>query len=289
MAVQKVKNFISWVRKPKETWRETIIETVFVLIPAVFLIRTFIFGLYMVPTGSMETTLLVGERFFADKLTLWFKPIKRGEVISFNDPEFSYSANPVICLWQNYVWGPSNWTKRVIGIPGDHVVGKIEDGHPVVYINGQKLDEPYINRYPLLAVRTRGNSYRRSMVFQSFDPESPYNNQPFYNVQPADVVYPKQMRVPGTPLEEVTFFGKTCRDIFDVVLGPDQYWLMGDNRLGSHDSRFLGPVSGRLIHGRIIFCILSIDTDNTWLILDILNPIAFFNKVRWKRTFRVIH
>ena len=48
------------------------IKEIVTLLFVVFLIRTFGFGLYQVPTGSMETTMLVGERFFADKFTVLF-------------------------------------------------------------------------------------------------------------------------------------------------------------------------------------------------------------------------
>ena len=94
--------------------------------------------------------MLVGERFFADKLTVLFKPLKRGEIIAFNDPTYNYSTSPIQRTFQNYVWGPSNWTKRVIGIPGDRVRGTVENGRPVVYINDVKLNEPYLNKYPLV-------------------------------------------------------------------------------------------------------------------------------------------
>ena len=75
-----------------------------------------------------------------------------GEIISMNDPEFKYSKNPAMNLFQHYVWGPSNWTKRVIGVPGDVIKGVIEDGKAVVYRNGEKLNEPYINKYPLMRI-----------------------------------------------------------------------------------------------------------------------------------------
>ena len=122
------------------------------LLVVVFLIRTFVFGLYQVPSGSMETTMLVGERFFADKFTYLFSSPQRGDIITLNDPTYAYSTNPLVNVFESYVWGPSNWTKRVIGIPGDHVKGVIEDGKPVVYVNGQKLNEPYLNEYPLIYI-----------------------------------------------------------------------------------------------------------------------------------------
>ena len=60
-------------------------ELIFVIIPIAFLIRTFIFGLYKVPSGSMETTLLVSESFVSDKLSYWFTKPKRGDIIAFKE------------------------------------------------------------------------------------------------------------------------------------------------------------------------------------------------------------
>src|SRR3972149_7564534 len=125
---------MAYTKQKKGFWAN-LVEIVGLLL-VVFLIRTFIFGLYQVPTGSMETTMLIGERFFADKLTVWFLPVQHGDIISFNDPTYPYSNSSLMYLFQQYVWGPSNWTERVIGLPGDHLQGAIEDGKPVVYRNG---------------------------------------------------------------------------------------------------------------------------------------------------------
>ena len=80
-----MKRFAKWYRRPKSRW-EDFFQSLFVIVPIAFFIRTIGFGLYQVPTGSMETTMLVGERFFADKLTPLFQSLKHGEIISFNSP-----------------------------------------------------------------------------------------------------------------------------------------------------------------------------------------------------------
>jgi signal peptidase I len=262
------------------------------LIAAAFLIRTFLYGLYQVPTGSMETTLLVGERFLADKLTIWYKPLKHGEIISFNDPNYEYSENSVKNWFERYVYGPSNWTKRVIGIPGDHIEGKIEDGKPVVYRNGKKLDEPYVNKYPIIALwqhkpsselmlKQGGSGYN----FWSFDPAVPFNNQPFYRIDTDRIIRQygePYIRYPHTP-------HPNNEDIFDVTLAKDEYWVMGDNRLGSWDSRGWGKLDGKLIHGRIIFRIWSIDSTEDWWIVDLIkHPIDFWKRMRWSRWFQTV-
>lgn len=290
-----IKKLWRWYKKPRKSFLEQVAEIVFIILPVVFLIRTFGFGLYQVPTGSMETTMLTGERFFADKLTPWFTSIKRGDIIAFDAPPayFHYSENPIKNLFQRYVWGPDNFTKRVIGIPGDHVEGKIEDGHPVIYLNGVKLHEPYLNKYPLVYVfKQQLPSFQDMIVGNysatpvSYDRNSSYDKQPFYRINP-DLLIKDRFNVPlmiepGTPLPE----GK---DVFDVKLGKNQYWVMGDNREGSADSRMWGILDGKFIHAKVIFRIWSIDSDHSWWIFDLLlHPIDFWKRIRWSRCLQFV-
>jgi len=282
------------------------VKEIAILLLIVYLIRTFGFGLFQVPTGSMETTMLVGERFFADKLTPWFSKVGRGEIIAFDDPLYNYSENKLMQLFQEYVWGPTNWTKRVIGIPGDTVEGKIENGKPEIYVNGKKLDEPYLNKYPLInvwtidqreiALRSRRAGTEKLYESRSFDPDLPYEKQVFYRMKKSRVMKFKggepMLDWPGTPRYPSSEFPRvqkgdsywTGSDEFYVELGQDQYWVMGDNRRGSTDSRWFGPIKGRLIHSRIMYCVLSLDTRHSWLIVDLLlHPIDFWRRLRWSR------
>lgn len=296
-----IRSIIAWFKKPNKSTIEQWIETIVIVVPIAFLIRTFGYGLYQVPSESMEKTMLVGERFIADKLTVWFQPIRHGDIISFDDPTYAYSKNSVINLWQRYVWGPSNWTKRVIGIPGDHIQGKIENGKPVVYRNGQKLDESYVNQYPLIHLWRHFTPSSQDLylgnydtALRSFDPERPFDKQPFYKINPKMIMNPQffsrqrsdyvfndthrcVLTYPDVPLAN-------GNDVFDVHLGPHEYWAMGDNRKGSYDSRGWGKLDGKLIHGKIKFRLLSIDSDDSWLILDLIkHPIDFWKKIRWSR------
>lgn len=313
----------------KQTGFLTTVKEIAGLLLIVFIIRTVGFGLYQVPTGSMETTMLVGERFFADKLTYWFSKPQRGQIIAFDDPLFPYSDNRMVRLFQEYVglpipfvqlplWlsGPSNWTKRVIGMPGDHVKGLIEDGKPVIYLNGVKLEEPYINKYPLVYVwrldpseiahmLQRGadqDKLGELLVPKSYDPSKPFDDQAFYNINPARIIQTEsgemRMLVPGTPLRPSKELAAvpddrnywTSSDIFNVHLGPTEYWVMGDNRLGSKDSRFFGPLDQRLIHGKILWRIWSMDSDESWWIVDLIkHPIDFWKKIRWGRFFQQVN
>lgn len=286
--MEKIKKFIKWWNRPDKSIIADYIQTFVVIVPLAFIIRTWGYGLYRVPSGSMETTMLVGEMFFADKFTYIFSKPKYGDIISFNQPVYDYSTDKISRLWEQYVWGPENWTKRVIGLPGDHIVGKIEDGKPVVYRNGEKLDEPYVNKYPLVPVSITHETFR------SYDPSFSYQEQPFYKM---NGMYIKAIqrryqevgllpeRIPGTPINGIT----SGSDEYDIKLGENQYWAMGDNRLGSWDSRGWGPLDGRLIHGKIVFRIFSVDTTADWLIVDIMtHPIEFWKKFRWSRCLQIV-
>ncbi len=301
-----VKDTVRFIRKKNKSYYEQAIELIFVIIPLAFFIRTIFYGLYQVPTGSMETTMLVGERFLADKFTVLFKDIERGMIISFNDPNWNYSSNIVVRLWQEYVWGPSNWTKRVIGTPGDSVKGVIEDGKPIVYLKKkgeskyEKLHEPYLNKYPLIPIwdgplnyNTRING--ENFSWRSYDPNYSYAKQPFYVVTNEQVLNgriianhlksPRLSRDPGTPYMDD---GRDL-DTFDVTLKSDEFWAMGDNRLGSYDSRGWGPLKKKFIHGRIVFRIWSLDSPNAWWIMDLIkHPIEFWNQVRWSRCWQKV-
>lgn len=277
-----------------------LVRTLVIILPIAFFIRTFLYGLYQVPTGSMETTMLVGERFLADKLTVWFHGPERGDIITFNDAwQFKYSDNSAMRLFQQYVWGPSNWTKRVIGKPGDHVKGVIEDGKPVIYLNGEKLNEPYLNKYPLIAIYIDGATPADGDAYhvRSYDPNYSYEDQPFYQMSPYNVQYAKQMFTrmnrpwilePGTPVQLRP--GEKSPDEFEVQLGDTEYWAMGDNRLGSGDSRFYGPLDASYIHGKIIFRLWSIDSYESWWLWDLVkHPIDFWRRVRWSRFFQTLN
>ena len=292
--IQKIRQFFDKNKANKAKFRQNVESFVFIVLMA-FIIRTVVFGLYKVPTGSMETTLLVGESFLADKLTYWFRAPKRNEIIAFNDPLYKYSENKFTNWWERYVgfvfWGPSNWTKRVIGIPGDHVKGVVENGKSVVYVNDQKIDESlYTNKYPLITLFRKLPTFKDAMAGQysfdqkSYDPSYSFNKQPFYRINEKLIVKSGDcqliLKQPGTPLPE---------DVFDVHLGPNQYWAMGDNRLGSLDSRFWGPVDAHQIHGRIIFRIFSIDSSEDWTIVDLIkHPIDFWTRIRWSRWLQFV-
>lgn len=94
-----------------------------------FLITRFVGEARQIPSGSMEPTILIGDRVWTDKLLLRLGEIKRGDIVVFTPP--IPSDYPYI--------------KRVIGLPGETV--EVRNGQ--VIVNGQPLQEPYIAEAPI--------------------------------------------------------------------------------------------------------------------------------------------
>ena len=289
-----INKMIRWYKRPNKNAIADLVESLIVIIPVVFLIKTFVFGLYQVPTCSMETTMLVGERFFADKLTPYFSTPKRGDIITFNDPTHKYSTNKLRNFYQQYVdWNVVNYTKRVIGIPGDHIQGKIEDGKPVIYINDKKIDEPYLNKYPIIAIFKQMSAMLQTgipgeLVRRTYDSK-------FYRLEPLEITLAKKyygdknIFYPDTPVYNER---GELMDEYDITLSNSQYWLMGDNRQGSADSRYWGPLDTNKVvwHGKVIFRIWSLDSDESWWIIDLLkHPFDFWSRIRWSRCLQLLN
>jgi hypothetical protein len=78
-------------------------------------------------------------------------------------------------------------------------------------------------------------------------------------------------------------------DIFGPIkLQEGQYWVMGDSRKNSNDSRFWGPLDEKYIHGRASFIIYSIDSGEAFWLFDLIkHPIDFwFKYIRWNKIFK---
>lgn len=113
----------------REVWEW--VKSLGIALVIALVIKTFVVELPLVPTGSMVPTIGIGERILVDKLTYRFKPVQRGDIAVFPNPDDTS---------QLYV-------KRVIGLGGETV--EIHGGK--VFIDGKVLDEPY------LKVVTEGN------------------------------------------------------------------------------------------------------------------------------------
>ena len=207
---------------------------------------------FIVPTPSMDTTVMVGDHLLVDKLSYappgsisrYFLPYtepKRGDIIVFRYP---------MDISQNYV-------KRVMGVPGDHlhIVNK------VVYLNGKPLlNEPYAQH-----------------IFSNPDP---YRDN--FPTDPDGPVVDRALKM----LAEHVQNG-------ELVVPPDSYFAMGDNRDNSLDSRYWGFVPRENIIGKPLLIFWSYDAPTADLVgyssdhfIDLAKN--FFFKTRWNRELKLV-
>ncbi|MCL5446697.1 MAG: signal peptidase I [Actinobacteria bacterium] len=168
--------------KRKPSAKRRLIEWGVILLVAVslaFVVRTSVLETFYIPSGSMEPTLMIGDRILVDKLSFQLGgKVATGDIVVFKRPP-----------WANV--GPPNikyLVKRVIGLPGQTVSS--HGGQ--VYIDGKLLKEPFL---------------------------------------------PK---------------GTITQGIKTQTIPKNHYFVMGDNRPDSEDSRFFGPIPGSLIVGKVV-------------------------------------
>ena len=137
-------------RAKRPFWRELAVIVVAALVLTI-LLKAFVVQVFSIPSGSMENTLIPGDRVLVNKLVYRFRPIERGDVIVFSGqgswdaPAPPGPGNPVVRVWDDItslvgISAPgTDYIKRVIGVPGDHVVCCDAQGR--VTVNGVPLDE----------------------------------------------------------------------------------------------------------------------------------------------------
>jgi signal peptidase I len=135
-------------KRSRPFWRDLVVIVIAALALTI-LLKAFVVQVFSIPSGSMENTLLPGDRILVSKIVYRFRPIERGDIVVFSgagswDPATPPPANEFVRLWDDVtnlvgISAPgTDYVKRVIGVPGDHVAC-CTNGH--VTVNGVALDE----------------------------------------------------------------------------------------------------------------------------------------------------
>ncbi|HEV2149384.1 MAG TPA: signal peptidase I [Longimicrobiaceae bacterium] len=224
-------------------------------------LRTFLVQAFSIPSGSMKQTLLVGDYLMASNVVF-------GPHLPFSDTRLPGLRDPrhgdVVVFRPTYNQPVIDVVKRVIGEPGDtlHSV----DG--TVFRNGERLVEPYVIA-PSAGDQPIGYTGTQGGVFlpQEIDPAK-YG---YHNHLPA-----------LTAAVDRESYTPTNNTWGPLVVPEGQYFLMGDNRDESLDSRFMGFVPRDVIRGKPLFIYFSYDPE-----LDRPFP-KFLTAARWGRIGTVI-
>jgi signal peptidase I len=204
----------------KKWWHSWIWPLIWAVIVVKLLINPFLLEAYEVPTESMVGTILPGDRLMADKFTYGINiPFTDKLILSLTRPH----PGQIVVFKGPY--DGKTLVKRCIGGPGD----VIEVRHKKLFINGREMDEPYTRHVD--------------------DVEYPL---PKDGIDPA--VFQRYWE--RGQLDQ-TFW---VRDNFGPVRVPaDCFFMMGDNRDNSFDSRFWGPLPRNMVRGRPLIIFFSLD------------------------------
>lgn len=192
----------------------------------VFLLRSFLFEPFRIPSGSLEPTLYAGDFILVNKFDYGIRlPVvhlklfgndvtpKRGDIMVFRwPPDTSY-----------------NFIKRVIGLPGD----KISYVNKVLTVNGQKIPQEYIGIG--LAQDESGSEWK---------------------------AVENREDLLGVKHNIFLDASKDSRDFKEIIVPKNMYFVMGDNRDDSADSRYWGFVPDQNIVGKAVLVWLSWDGTN---------------------------
>jgi signal peptidase I len=215
----------------------------FPVILIVFLIRSFLAEPFRIPSGSMMPNLLNGDFILVNKFSYGVRlPILNEKVVGVADPKrgevvvFRFPGDPSV-----------NYIKRVIGIPGDHVVYKRKQ----LFINGKPMELG--DRQPYSSPHMAGVADTLRRVSETIDD----NRHDIIVAENRDDGFIE----------------------FNVPAG--QYFVMGDNRDHSNDSRYWGFVPDRNLVGRAFLIWFSIDTvsPDKWI----------WQRIVWNRIGDSIH
>jgi len=203
----------------------------FPVILIVFLLRSFLFEPFKIPSGSMVPTLLVGDLILVNKYHYGVRlPVINKKIVANHDPQpgdvvvFRYPVDPRV-----------DYIKRVVAGPGDEVTYSNQkltiNGKEVsVRADGDYYDEDAL-RYAPLYVEKLGAAEHRLLV----DPK----RNAYYGAEPKNFPQHENCRYSAE--------GVTCK------VPPGHYFMMGDNRDNSQDSRYWGFVPDENIVGKAIF------------------------------------
>lgn len=191
----------------------------------VFLLRSFLYEPFRIPTGSLEPTLLTGDFILVNKFDYGVRlPVVHNKLVGEGKP---HRGDIIVFRWPPM---PSiDFIKRVIGVPGD----RISYINKELYVNDQKIPQEFLQK-----------SLARDESGAEWQAEE------------------KQENLLGVKHHIYVDSSKSSHDFRDIVVPADMYFVMGDNRDDSADSRYWGFVPDKNIVGKAVLVWMSWDSIN---------------------------
>jgi signal peptidase I len=216
-------------RSSLQRWWRTELRSIVLLALILFSVRSSLADWNDVPSGSMKPTILEGDRVYVNKLAYDLKvPFSTWHLLEWANP----SRGDIVVFYSPY--DGKRLVKRVIGLPGD----TIELRNDSLILNGQPVR---YGPYDGAALDDLSKGDRASHLFATEELPGRSHAVAAWPVVPAR------------------------RDFGPFQVPAGNYFMMGDNRDDSFDSRYYGPVVRKRIVGRATAAVLSFDRAHYWM------------------------
>jgi signal peptidase I len=229
---------------PAPTTRQVLWEwtkSICVAVVVWLLLRTFLIEAFRIPSGSMENTLLIGDFLFVNKAVYGAEvPLLGAHLPAFREPK-----RGDVLVFDSVEEEGLKVVKRLIGVPGDTLA--MRDG--ALYRNGQRVDEPYVRHDN--PNKSESPDYREKM---------------------------REWQVHHVVGSDTANYHPDLQDWGPIVVPPDSFFMMGDNRDLSYDGRYWGFLPRENVRGTPLIIYYSYDP-SSWKVLPALTAI------RWGRIF----
>lgn len=250
-------------RKPD--WVETC-SSIFPILLSVFVVRSFIFEPFQIPSGSMMPTLLIGDFILVKKFAYGIKdPIIQTTLIETGHPKrgdvvvFKYPPDPSL-----------NYIKRVLGLPGDlirydslHKRVTVQPGCVSGYDCTTELPILYSEFTPsdFIQILHATSNGEISSVFLKVPSDQQVNGgiRLMQRTESLDGLAHNVLTVPRQQDQPDIYYQQLAHAQIEWVVPPGQYFMMGDNRDNSADSRYWGFVPERNLVGKAMAIWMSFD------------------------------
>ncbi|MDP4529211.1 signal peptidase I [Alkalimonas delamerensis] len=254
-------------RLAQEPWLAETARSIFPIIAAITILRSFLFEPFQIPSGSMMPTLLVGDFILVQKFAYDVKdPVFRRTLYRNNQPQhgdiavFKYPENPRL-----------DYIKRIIGLPGDRVIYRDK--------------QFYIQRACTEA--HQGNCPGLEQVRYTFAADGEFTQQGLpqrrYQETLGEASY-DILLTPALPEQKRDYYRQSGTAIDEWLVPEGHYFAVGDNRDNSRDSRFFGFVHEDLMVGKAVFIWMSFEfSDNPDRVLPRWIPVG----IRFERLGRI--
>lgn len=223
-------------------------KSVFPVLLVVLILRSFLYEPFQIPTGSMKPTLLVGDFILVEKFAYGLKdPIFNDTLIPTGKPKrgdiivFKYPRNTKL-----------DYIKRVVGLPGDKVIYKDKQLTIIPKCNQDKCPAPIKVTRKLIA---KGQFHELGYSLNTYQEQ-------LGKVSHRILINPYLMDNPST------YFQQDGTDSTEFIVPDGEYFVMGDNRDNSEDSRYWGFVPTHNLVGRAVAIWISFEFNhsaNSWL------------------------